>query len=96
MTRKKLIREYNCVDHMALINSYKGPSLNFYVSLFANSMKVKPCAVEGICPNLGHLLLIGTFPEPTTRLIKQKGMHENYIADQNQKVLFGLATIASY
>ena len=40
-------------------------------------------------------LLIGTFPEPTTRLIKQKGIHENYIADQNQKVLFGLATIAS-
>ena len=58
--------------------------------------KVKPCAVEGIWGHLGHLLLIGTFPEPTTRLIKQKGMHENYIADQNQKVLFGLATIASY
>ena len=41
MTRKKLIREYNGADHMDLINSYKEPSLNLYVSLYANSMKAK-------------------------------------------------------
>ena len=44
MTRKK-IREYIGVDHMALINSYKEPSLNFYVSLYANSMKAKSSPV---------------------------------------------------
>ena len=94
MTRKKLIREYNGVDHMALINSYKEPSLNFYVSLYANSMKAKSSPV--LLRPFGTIVLIGTIPEPTTRLIKQMGMHEKFIADQNQKVLFGLATIVSY
>ena len=45
MTRKKLIREYNSIDHMALINSYKEPSLNLYVSLYTNSMKAKSSPV---------------------------------------------------